>query len=232
MKKTIFFLLFFFLSGALMSQNSKFLSLGIEINPKIVTQQFENAELGESGYSLNASIEGNLYLNFRERIKLKTGINFNQIGINNKDYSTVFGSDHDGNGGVLTNKSWTISNYKIYYVGIPLAIRANLTEKENNFYCRIGGDFLLNLAKAGSTKVHECGAHNGIEITGDFFEPTSILILADFGIGYEFFLKENQHFYIEHNLEFSLNDLFDQTSLVINTNSKLLNVGIVVGMRF
>lgn len=216
-----------FLTISLFSQDLKNVNFGLEINPKMVTQIFDNNKLAESSSWIGAAVAGNIYLNFSPRHSIKTGLSFNLIKIEQLDYSLTFGCDFDGSMVVFGN-SFSSVNYSIYYLGIPLENKLNLTNKKNHPYLKVGGEVLFNIGTTGKHQIHECGTN--------ILEPSNsaavfpFLLLLDVGIGYELTLKNERKFYIEPQVEYSVSRVFRKSTLL--NNSRLLNIGLVVGMQF
>lgn len=233
MQKTTLLIATLLLSLPLFSQLSRKLSYGIEINPKVVTSTFNENELTEFSNLIIASMVSNVYLDFSTRYSFKTGLSFNFLRIDQIDYSITFGCDFNGTGADFEN-SWIRTNYSNYYIGLPLENKLNITNKKHHPYVKMGGEFLFLVGASGDNRIYECGLplhpSTSLEI-----EPFPVLFLLDLGIGFEFCFEHDRKFYIEPQVEYSVDRIFQQPPLgtpYLIYNNRILNIGIVAGIRF
>lgn len=233
MQKTTLLIVALLLSLPLFSQLSRKLSYGIEINPKVITSAFDENELAEFSNLIIASVVANAYLDLSSKYSFKTGLSFNILRIDQIDYSITFGCDFNGTGADFEN-SWLRTNYSNYYVGLPLENKLNLTKKKHHPYLKMGGEFLFLVGASGDNRIYECGLPLHLSTSLDI-EPFPVLFLLDLGIGFEFCFEHDRKFYIEPQVEYSVDRIFQQpafgTSYLIN-NSRILNIGLAAGIRF
>ena len=219
---------------SLSAQDSKSVSYGLEIHPKITSQIFDNSELGESFDLLSASIAGNVYLNIGARHQLKTGLNLSMVNIEQLDYSLTFPCDIviEPKPEILPKNSWVKTEHKIFYLGIPIEDRIKLSVAESHPYLSVGGEVLFNIGKSGKSYVHECESPEGVET--DWADPNPVLILASVGLGYEFALNSGGSCFFEPKLQYSLTEIFDSSKFPRDefNNSRTLNIGFAAGIRF
>jgi hypothetical protein len=236
MKKTPLFAALLLFAATLSSQETGFYSFGIEINPWMTKQIFEDPEFGESAQLVGASVAGNVYLNFSSRFSVKSGISLSLLRVSQVDHSITFGCDHDGQGGVDIWNSWSETDFSILYLGLPVAARLSLQDKASHPYVRIGGELRLHLGNRGASYLFECGAANVFQSERPLVDPASLIIGAA-GLGYELSLKAGRSFYLEPNVEYSANQLFRKPegllgSGVVKNNSRILNFALAAGLRF
>lgn len=236
MKKTPIFSALLFFAVTLSSQESGFYSFGIEINPWMTKQIFDDPDLGASTQLVGASVAGNVYLNFSPRFSIKSGASVSLLRASQTDYSITFGCDHDGQGGVDIRNSWTETDLSILYIGIPVAARLSLTDGASHPYLRAGGELRFHLGNRGETFIYECGTIGRLQSESPLLEPASLIIGA-LGLGYELSLKEGRSFYLEPNIEYSVNQLFRKPEGllgggVVGNNSRVLNLALAAGLRF
>jgi hypothetical protein len=236
MKKTPLFIALLLSSLALSSQEAGFYSFGIEINPWATKQIFDDPELGESARLVGASVAGNIYLNFSPRFSVKSGASLSLLRVSQSEFSIIFGCDYDGVGGLDIRNSWTETDISMLYVGIPLAARLSLSERASHPYLRVGGELRVHLGNRGETHIYECGTILRLQSPVPLLEPSALVIGAA-GLGYELSLKSGRSFYLEPNVEYSVNQLFRKPEDllgggVVKNNSRVLNFALAAGLRF
>lgn len=218
-------------SISLSSQIFNHFGYGIEVNPKIVTQfdGFERPANRPSTISV-VSATGNLYFELNNHYHLKSGISINLLNIDQTDF--IFTSDcFLGNTNQIIDTGLIRTNYSLYYLGLPIENKINLSTGRNRPYIKVGGEFLFLVGQSGESVVHPCGATEQNVL--DNYQPYPIIFQLDFGLGYEFRLPSAQTIYIEPNIEYTVDRIFEkqpfQHELIYN---KIFNIGLVLGMRF
>jgi hypothetical protein len=236
MKKVLLPVLLF-LAINLFSQDDPFISFGAELNPKIVTNIFKKSDHLDPYHPLSGSIAGNIYLNFSPRLSLLSGLSFNALKAGQRDYSILLGNDHDENGNALLKNSWINTEYLNYYLGIPVDIQWNLSDKANSPYLKLGQETLFKVEKKTTNEIVSNGGNEISPISSpQTHEFSDFIITFNFGIGYEFVLNENIKFYLEPNIEYSANPFLKNDTLAPTgfneLNRHFLNLGLNMGLRF
>jgi outer membrane protein with beta-barrel domain len=228
--------IFLLLSVNLLSQDTSFVKFGAELNPKIITNIFEKSEDAETYFPLSGSIAGNIYLKLNQKLSLQSGLSFSVLKVGQKDYSLIFGCDIDPSTGIDIENSWRNTKHANYYLGIPIAIKWNLSNKANTPYLKIGQETLFRLGKKSTDEIVECGNSGSPSTVPSTYEFSDFVIAFDFGIGYEFILSKNIKFYLEPNIEYSANP-FLQNDILPPTgfnelNQHFFNIGLNMGLMF
>jgi len=211
---------------------------GFNIYPKITKQIFEDSKKGNGKSSFGIEIGFDFFYNISKKINFKAGISYNFIQLDQIDFSPIFGSNLFLNNGPVQNSdneivlrnSWFEDEYKIHYVGIPLELRLKLIGKENFLYTKLGIEALLKINESTTSFLIESMSPRRKLESNPTQNLTSTIFQINFGIGYQLKLNSKQELYIEPQIEYSFNNIFQETSLV--NNSKFLNLGIMTGLRF
>ncbi len=222
---TICSFLFLFSATALNAQESLSSSkFGVHVTPTVTKQVFKNAKEGVGKTLFGIGLGVDYFHKVSNKIQIKTGLSYQYNEIDQVDYALSFATDWDPINGFNPLNSWIEGQHKIHYVGIPVEIRFKLKESENHFYTKLGIGVLLKIGETSKSIIN----------SPDSFEyPTELKSSAfdvSYGIGYQWILNSGEALYFEPQVSYSLNSLFDEQSLI--NKSKLLNYGLVLGLRF
>ncbi|MEM7374776.1 MAG: hypothetical protein AAF587_39655 [Bacteroidota bacterium] len=237
MKSFLSFFLSILLCFSAFSQENDFVSFGLEINPRISMQRFEQPLLATSGISHGGSISGVAYMNLAPGIEIKTGLNVSLIRIDQTDYSFAFPCDVTSSGFGNPKASWIHTKSNQFYVGMPISLKMNLSKKKSHPYISLGGEALVHLASVQNIVAHECGASEGTKIQNEIRENAPILFIANLGLGYECIRENKTDLYMGLVAGHTLNPTYSEISNFLNlddgfNNSRILTLGIVSGIRF
>ena len=206
------------------------LEYGYYITPKWNAFLYERdfVEDEKSGYSL--SLGGLIFLR-KGNYELRTGVSYNIQPVNQIWYWPRFACDIDAFGNSDFTNSYLRDSYTTRYIGIPLNLSYYST-KHDNFYVNFGAELLLKQRVSFQSYIIECGAEEVENSTRptQTFETRNDLTKLSFGIGYTL-EKERVSYFIEPTVNYSLMNLFINTSDHSHTNSRVLELGIKLGIR-
>ncbi len=228
-KKLLLSISFFTLCSVLYSQKN--INYSLHINPKLSTFIYERGELSESQNTINYSFGGSFGLDLTESFELSSGINISLLSIDQIDYSPLFGCDFDGVGGADTKNSFFRDNYKIFYIGIPVDVKYKLGAKKQ-LYIKLGGEVLFKQREKLESYLTTCGDEERLVTNNPFADIGNTLFKINTGLGYEFLIK-NQTFFIEPNIEYSLNSVYREVGILssITNDVNTLEYGIKIGFK-
>lgn len=231
MRITILLITSLFLSTPIFCQIFNNFGYGIEVNPKIVTQfdGFERPANRPSTISV-VSAAGNLYFELNKHYHLKSGISLSLLNIDQTDFT--FTSDcFLENTNQIIDTGLIKTNYALYYLGLPIESKINLSTRRHRPYIKAGGEFLFLVGQSGESVVHPCGATEQNVLNN--YQPYPIIFQLDFGLGYEFRLPSSKTIYIEPNIEYTVDRIFEKQPFEHELiHNKIFNIGLIVGMRF
>lgn len=222
------------------SQEPELLGFGLEINPYITIQQFEQADLARAGFPHGIRLALLGHMNMNPRVDLKVGLSLNMIQINQDDFSKIFPCDVTPQGFTNNHRSRIHSREQKLYAGMPVNFKFKLSTNPSHVYIHLGGEALVHIGSNSTHQIYECGSIKAIEVDFPFRQSTPILVMARAGAGYECELKNQSGFfksiYMECIVGQSINDLFSPLRPQTTgddgiNNSKILQLGAVVGFR-
>ena len=193
-------LLFFLitLSTIAFSQENK-VHFGASFNAKITHQIFDDPNSNKSDDAFSYTIVGNIYYNINSKFKLISGLSFSHYKINQlDDLAVIFLCDIDPAQGYIPYNSYLKENYKTNYLGIPLEGRYNIGDKANHFFIQFGFEALFKIALNETHTIVECmTSEREIDLPDNFKEVNDFLLIAKFGVGYEFPIGEKMMLFFE-----------------------------------
>lgn len=232
MKKTILSLLPLLLAATVSCQERNPFRFGVEINPKITHQIFNEPDLAKASDFLGLGVGGSFSLNTGTGYVFKTGLFLHKIEIDQKDSSFRFGCQNNGQGG-FDEDAYISSTYSIYYVGIPITHRFVFSEKPNHLYGELGTDIWFKIKQSGMEFLKECGTNSTSVFS--LYQPAPYLINLNLAVGYGVVTKTRQTIYIGPVLEGSLTKIFKKiggSGRDILNNSVLASAGLKAGIQF
>ncbi|MEZ4777676.1 MAG: outer membrane beta-barrel protein [Bacteroidia bacterium] len=215
----------------LFGQESRPVGFGLEIQPRVVSEIFTNSNLGKSSSLLGGAVSGNIFFDITPNYTLKTGLGLNIQRIDHKDYTFILPCDI-GTQGVDSTNSWGQIQETITYMSIPISNRIAFSQNDNRFYLQIGAEALIRINNSGTFSLYECGTKTDVDISSSY-SLSPALVTGNLGIGYEATLAGSGKIYVEPNVAYSFNTIFQKMSTdeLIN-HSRLINIGIAAGIRF
>lgn len=211
------------------SGNYKF---GVSISPKVTKQIFDNSETGTGNTIFGIGFSLDYYYKLSEKVGLRTGVTYNFSQIDQIDYSFAFACDinvNDITGFDLSN-SWIEDQYKIHYIGIPLEAILKLIGEQNHLYTRFGIEGQLKIASSSNTFLVECRPNRREIDSNPVLELRKMIFQINLGIGFQLKLSTDKDLYIEPQISYTLNEIFKE--VLIANNSKRINLGIMMGVKF
>ena len=216
------------------SQDEKIVHLGFNVTPKITQQVFEDADLGvgETLFGFGGGLD--IYYDVSNLLQLKTGLQYNYYQVSQIDYSPTFPDDNNGNGSVDIYSSWLEDIYKIHYLGVPVEGRLKVAGEENHIYAKAGIEALFKVADMRESYIVESQTVREKIQNNPLTELQNIVFKAKIGIGYEFKMADKMKLYVEPQLEYSLTGIYKEAGIIddLTDNSRLLDVGLMMGVRF
>ncbi|MEZ5059888.1 MAG: outer membrane beta-barrel protein [Saprospiraceae bacterium] len=230
MKKTFLLLASTLLfSTFALAQNDKKIQLGFNLGVKQIRELVENSELVKPENAVGFNLGLDVFFPLNDKILLKSGIQYNFLQVKRIDYTWTFGCDFTGNGFDYFN-SWSEDVAKAHMIGIPVEARFRIIGGENHLYLKTGLQALFKVKQNTETTFVECKIHRGEANSNTWGEFAPALFLADLGLGYEFAVRQQFKLYFEPQVEYSLNKIIKENRRP--NNSRVLNVGMVCGVRF
>lgn len=202
---------------------------GFEFYPQLIDFVFEDPDLGESVGSFGLSFAGKFDLVETSFYRLSLGISFSFLNLEQKDYKLHFICDENPDGTINEKDSWVRANTKIYALGLPLENKFFLTQGRSRVYINLGASLLANIVYGQTNKQYRCTEYHDDYDKGALYAPNLGVILVNGGFGIEHELKSRASFYIQPQVTYSLNNIFESTSTI--NNSKYLNFGVALGYR-
>ena len=206
----------------------KKLKMGVHFTPGLINLFFENPDLGIVDQTISFKLGVDVFYKLSKRIELKTGLSGQLQHLKQRDYSVILPCDIQSSGGVRTRNSWYEDQYITPYLGIPIEARFNLTTGKKILFYKLGVEGLVRLRKKGSRKLIECRDNTIFRVPANEIQP--LIANVNWGLGYEFSLAEQRLMYFEVQGSYSINKIFKKGQADIN-NSRLLNLGVTVGVR-
>ena len=207
------------------------LELGISVFPRISLQITDDKGTEGNPKNFGLSLYGDAYFDIKPKLKLKTGIGIHNYYLEQIDYSVLFGCDNV-NGSADPYNSFVKSESSTFFLGIPLEFRILFSDNRNHLYSKIGAEALIGIISKSESSIHECGSTSGIVFLEERgFTSRQVLLLLKLGLGYEFQFLENKVVYIEPLFEYSLFKSFEDNEDALINNSRLVNIGLLVGMK-
>ncbi len=208
---------------------------GVSITPKLAIQFLENKELLGAKSIFGLGISGDFYYQPVNFFTLKTGLGLNYYGAyGERDYSLLFGCDNVGGVSDPFN-SFTETQARTLYLGIPIEGRIKLVGDENHLFTSVGVESWLRILTKTRTKIHECGipSTGTGAVAGKIVNQRQGLVLLTYGLGYEIGLNQGRSLFFEPRLEYSLTSPFSNPDANLSTFSenKFLNLGLRIGMK-
>lgn len=233
------FLLFFCLTTFSYGQEvhaPKF-SHGFSVGLKLVSP-IEQLPTIASKPHFSPAFYGNVYYKLTPLLEIGLGIGLQNINLNKYDFSLLLPCDLETGRTDIFN-SYYDTKYQNFYISAPLDISIDLSEKQNHFYIKTGGEFSYQVLTQTFNTLHECGiAKDNFSLppTAPVFEsnaPNNYFVTIKTGVGYLFHSSNGRRFFVETFAEYALNDTYDEESLSsFEVNSRLWGLGLRTGFRF
>ncbi len=184
------------------------------------------------------SLYGNAYFKITPLLEIGVGVGLQNINLNKYDFSLLLPCDSETGITDIYN-SYYNTTYQNFYISAPLDIYIDISEKQNRFYIKTGGEFSYEIFTQSFNTLHECGiAKDNFSLppTIPVFEsnaPTKYFITIKTGVGYQFTLSNGRRFFVESFAEYTLNDTYNDEDLSsFEVNSRLWGLGLRTGFRF
>ncbi|MEZ4829325.1 MAG: outer membrane beta-barrel protein [Bacteroidia bacterium] len=218
-------------SGLYGQENSRTIGFGLEVQPKIVSQVFENSSLAESAPSLGGAFTGTVFFDISPTYTLKTGLGINLMQMDYKDYKMILPCDIH-NQGIDSLNSWSEVKQTVTYLTIPVSNRIAFSQNKNRFYLQAGIEALIKIASSGTFDIMECGIDTGVS-SKLVYDYSPLTVTGNLGIGYEWAFSGTGKIYVEPGIAYSLNSVFREINEFDNINdNRIFNAGLAVGIRF
>ncbi len=199
------------------SQEESVQSFGVKVNP--LWTSFESQH-EESYNELNFSMGIAYSRKIGPKWKLITGLNYTKLNFNGiKDFSPLWGCDHNGNGGVDIFNSWRQIRMESTFLGIPLELNFSPL-KNRSIFISGGAEYMVNIINQGSIIHFVCGEED-LDPSGAEAVANNNLIKVKLGIGYEILLGANFTLAIEPHVEYYLTDAFSDVNEFKNSISAI-----------
>jgi hypothetical protein len=211
------------------AQSAKKIQLGFNLGVKQIHELADNSELIKPENAVGFNLGLDVFFPLNDRIHLKSGIQYSFLQVKRIDYTWTFGCDFTGNGFDYFN-SWSDDLAMAHMIGIPVEARFRIIGGENHLYIKTGLQSLFKVKQNTETTFVECKIHRGEPNSSTWGEFAPALFFGNLGLGYEFAVRQQFKLYVEPQVEYSLNKIIKENSRP--NNSRILNVGVICGVRF
>lgn len=240
MKKMIFVILKIFLLTNLNAQSKNNWSIGIHLNPFLSVPIFDDFDRGESEPILNHKFGLDLYLSLTENLEFKTGIKYRYLEFR-QILDVIIPPLSCPIDQTLVNVDETYAvrydeEFAVHYIGIPIEMKYFFSADHENLYTKIGFE-ILALVKdeiwlSEIFASHDCTPDHALELN-------RLIYNLNLGIGNEFSLSKKIKLVIEPNIGVTINKIFknpnksqDAVTAGINNNIRILDLGLMIGLKF
>lgn len=215
-------------------------SVGFNYTPFVLKPIFDNNAKGTGESLLNHKVGLDVYYFLNEKLELKSGIKYSyfefrqelDVILPNSFCETV---QTTSNTGEIYEVLYD-DEYEVHFVGIPVELKYFFSDVHENLYTKMGFEILsLIKSELWLSEVfasHDCTPFHEMELNKFVYN-------LSFGIGYETPFTEKINFLIEPNIGITMNKMFknpknsdDQVTASINNNTRILDLGLLVGLKF
>ena len=210
----------------MISQN---LSLGIELNPKLIIDH-------ENDFNFSAGVY--TYRDLTEKFQISTGLHIQNDQFDIFNNTLTFGSFVDPNTGLLDTTKFAIleASHSAWFIGIPIQNRYKLIGEKKHVYINFGLAIWIRVMSKikGGLNIND---QEFIELNekSELFKKTAWS--GNFGLGYEFPFTNRLKAYIEPRADFSfLRNVGGSNSYVTLeqyfSRRYRFGLGMTIGLRF
>ena len=220
---------FILLVTCLFGQDGRTLHAGISVEPGMSWLVFDDPDYSPASRSVHASLAGHAILDLGTRFQASLGLGLRYLNVDQIDYTSTWGCDHNGTGSLDPFHSWVEVDYSQVYLSVPLGLKWKLFPGQNSLYVKGGASGEFFFGRSGSVDVYECGLLSTIS-SWPGYDPEQFLVLGQVGVGYELMVKEKSTFFIEPSISYSFSRLFEPMILI--NNSRFMAAGLSIGWIF
>ena len=240
MKKISFILLVLVFTSNLIAQKKGEWRIGLNYTSFGLVPIFEDSKNGDGESLLNHKFGIDVYLRLSKYLELKSGIKYSQFDFRQElyvDIPAIFCESSQAS--VDPEEIFNVKyddEYTVKYIGVPFELKYFFSETYKSLYAKLGIEVLsLVQDKLWLSEVfasHDCTPPLKLEFN-EFIYNLGV------GIGYEVSVSEKINILVEPNINITINTLFKgprqsqyEIRSIVNNNTRILDFGVLLGVKF